>query len=67
MADQIKAARYLEVSAKTRKGLDKVFEVAVSLVQEVRGVVSEKDAGDGGDATPSPVTTKKKKKGCIMM
>jgi len=30
MAEQIKAAKYLEVSAKTRKGLDKVFKVLSS-------------------------------------
>jgi len=71
MADQIKAAKFLEVSAKTRKGLDKVFEVAVALVQEARGVTSsEKESGESGgsDSTPAPATnTKKKKKGCIMM
>jgi len=74
MAEQIKAARYLEVSAKTRKGLDKVFEVAVNLVQEARGVTpSEKDSADGGSGTgheekPAPAVVKKKKgKGCIMM
>jgi len=69
MAQQIKAARYLEVSAKTRKGLDKVFKVAVNLVQEARGVGAPKDAsGESGEekvtATPA---TKKKKRGCVMM
>jgi len=71
MAEQIKAAKYLEVSAKTRKGLDKVFEVAVTLVQEARGVTpAEKESGDSGgsDSAPAPSTSiKKKKKGCIMM
>jgi len=69
MADQIKAAKYLEVSAKTRKGLDKVFEVAVNLVQEARGVVpSDKDSGEAGDdKSPSVAVVKKKKRGCIMM
>jgi len=65
MADQIKAARYLEVSAKTRKGLDKVFEVAVSLVQEARGVVQPDK--DSESDNKSPPALKKKKKGCIMM
>ncbi len=38
MAKSINATSYLEVSAKTRKGLDKVFKVAVNCVQEYRSV-----------------------------
>jgi len=60
MAEQIKAAKYLEVSAKTRKGLDKVFKVAVNLVQAARGVTK------GSEPAP-PVQVKKKKKGCLLM
>jgi len=69
MAAQIKAAKFLEVSAKTRKGLDKVFKVAVNLVLEARGL-GTKESGESGDNSSSnvqPVVTKKKKKGCIMM
>lgn len=69
MARQIKAAKFLEVSAKTRKGLDKVFKVAVNLVLQARGVVgpsqSKESGNDAEDALPPP--PKRKKKGCILM
>eukprot|EP01087_Luapelamoeba_hula_P011511 TRINITY_DN3138_c0_g1_i1.p1 TRINITY_DN3138_c0_g1~~TRINITY_DN3138_c0_g1_i1.p1 ORF type:complete len:271 (-),score=42.61 TRINITY_DN3138_c0_g1_i1:35-847(-) len=72
MAKQIKAARYLEVSAKLRKGLDKVFKVAVKLVLEARGVTPARDKAGGssdhadGGQPPAP-RAPRKKKACIMM
>jgi len=67
MAAEIKAAKYLEVSAKTREGLDKVFKVAVDLVLEARGVGS-KGKENSSDEAPSREPAKKKKKGtCILM
>lgn len=36
MAKQIKAAKYLEVSSKTRQGLEEVFAQAIDLVLEMR-------------------------------
>jgi hypothetical protein len=38
MAKQIKAAKYLEVSSKTRQGLEEVFAQAIDLVLEMRFV-----------------------------
>jgi Ras-related C3 botulinum toxin substrate 1 len=69
MAKSISAASYLEVSAKTRKGLDKVFKVAVQCVQEARGVTTTKGESTA-DAEAAPVVVNKKKnksKGCILM
>eukprot|EP00005_Dracoamoeba_jomungandri_P001986 CAMPEP_0174250010 /NCGR_PEP_ID=MMETSP0439-20130205/322_1 /TAXON_ID=0 /ORGANISM="Stereomyxa ramosa, Strain Chinc5" /LENGTH=260 /DNA_ID=CAMNT_0015329971 /DNA_START=66 /DNA_END=848 /DNA_ORIENTATION=+ len=65
MARQISASKFLEVSAKTRKGLDKVFEVAVQLVQEARGVAPK--GADGESEATSPVVRKKKAKRCTLM
>jgi len=68
MAAEIKAAKYLEVSAKTREGLDKVFKVAVDLVLEARGVGSKGTKDNSTDEAPSREPAKKKKKGnCILM
>jgi len=70
MAAEIKAAKYMEVSAKTRDGLDKVFKVAVDLVLEARGVSGNKGKGENstGDEHAPRETTKPKKKGhCILM
>lgn len=36
MAKQIKASKYLEVSSKTRQGLEEVFHQAIDLVLEMR-------------------------------
>jgi len=70
MAAEIKAAKYLEVSAKTRDGLDKVFKVAVDLVLEARGVSGNK-GGKGenstGDDAPRETPKPKKKGHCILM
>jgi len=74
MAQQIKAAKCLEVSAKTRKGLDKVFKVAVNLVLEARGLggggggaKESSDHASDNSSHPTPShNTKKKKKGCIL-
>jgi len=66
MAAEIKAAKYLEVSAKTREGLDKVFKVAVDLVLEARGVSGPKKENSAEEPHDHP--PKKKKKGaCILM
>jgi len=64
MAKQIKAAKYLEVSSKTRQGLEEVFAQAIDLVLEMRGISSNK--GDGEAKTPAskPVT---KKKNCMIL
>ena len=68
MAKSISAASYLEVSAKTRKGLDKVFSVAVHCVQQARGVTPAADgAASGADVAPVVVKKKNKSKGCFLM
>jgi len=72
MAKSINAASYIEVSAKLRKGLDKVFKVAVQCVMEARGVTNAgaKDASADAEAAPVNVnktTPKKKGKGCLLM
>jgi len=70
LAKEIGAVKYVEVSAKTRKGLDAVFQDAVNTVLEIRG------AQDKPGAPASPVvqshlaTTKKntnKKQGCMLL
>jgi len=68
MAKQIKAAKYLEVSSKTRQGLENVFNQAIDLVLEMRGVGSPKsnDTADGGKAKPNN-QKKDKKNNCIIL
>jgi len=71
MAKQIKAAKYVEVSSKTRQGLEEVFAQAIDLVLEMRGIPSNPE--DGGNKTsPSgggggKVTTGKKQKNCMIL
>jgi len=68
MAKQISAAKYVEVSAKTRKGLAKVFETAVDCVLEDRGVVkAAAEGGDGNHASTHTVAKVKPAKRCVMM
>jgi len=64
MAKQIKAAKYLEVSSKTRQGLEEVFAQAIDLVLEMRGISSSK--GDGEAKSPS-VKPAPKKKNCMIL
>lgn len=65
MAKQIKAAKYLEVSSKTRQGLEEVFAQAIDLVLEMRGISSNKGEGEG---TKSPtVKSTPKKKNCMIL
>lgn len=68
MAKQIKAAKYVEVSSKTRQGLEEVFAQAIDLVLEMRGISSGK-AGESGDAkTPSGAkAASKQKKNCMIL
>lgn len=73
MAKSISASSYLEVSAKMRNNLDKVFSVAVQCVQTARGVATgaaaKGDAGPSGksEADAPVVVPPKKKKGCLLM
>jgi len=68
MAKQIKAAKYLEVSSKTRQGLEEVFNQAIDLVLEMRGVPSKNDGGgDSGKAKQGQVQKGKKEKTCIIL
>jgi len=67
MAKQIKAAKYLEVSSKTRQGLEEVFVQAIDLVLEMRGIPS-KTEGESGKGTQSKSSSgKKKEKNCIIL
>jgi len=69
MAKQIKAAKYLEVSSKTRQGLEDVFNQAIDLVLEMRGVPSksENTSSDVGKTISKQQTGKKKDKNCIIL
>jgi len=69
MAKQIKAAKYVEVSSKTRQGLEEVFAQAIDLVLEMRGIPSKSDGsadpktpGGGGGKVAS-----KKKNNCMIL
>lgn len=64
MAKQIKAAKYLEVSSKTRQGLEEVFAQAIDLVLEMRGISNNKGDGEAKSPTVKPVT---KKKNCMIL
>jgi len=67
MAKQIKAAKYLEVSSKTRQGLEEVFNQAIDLVLEMRGIPSKPDESGKGGQTKSSSGGKKKEKNCIIL
>ena len=54
VAEEIKAARYLECSAKTREGLKEIFEEAVRVYLQ-------------GPATVGKTTSKKSKKDCLLI
>jgi len=70
MAKQIKAAKYLEVSSKTRQGLEEVFNQAIDLVLEMRGVPSKGENTSSDTAktiSNKQQTGKKKDKNCIIL
>jgi len=67
MAKQIKAAKYLEVSSKTRQGLEDVFIQAIDLVLEMRGVPTKNEDGGKGHVKGSSAGGKKKEKNCIIL
>jgi Ras-related C3 botulinum toxin substrate 1 len=64
MAKQIKAAKYLEVSSKTRQGLEEVFAQAIDLVLEMRGISSNKGEGEAKSPAVKPAA---KKKNCMIL
>lgn len=70
MAKQIKASKYLEVSSKTRQGLEEVFNQAIDLVLEMRGAPVKGDHG-GGESKNSGKSASggkgKKDKNCIIL
>lgn len=69
MAKQIKAAKYLEVSSKTRQGLEEVFAQAIDLVLEMRGISSktDSDAKTGAAGTNNSKVQSKQKKNCMIL
>jgi len=62
MAKQIKAAKYLEVSAKTRQGLEEVFNAAIDIVLESRGIDKKGTDGTTNAAANQDSDKKDKKK-----
>jgi len=72
MAKQIKASRYLEVSSKTRQGLEDVFIQAIEQVLTMRGVTTKGDNSTtelkGSSKQPSGAAGKKKgDRNCIIL
>jgi len=68
MAKQIKAAKYLEVSAKTKTGLDAVFQHAIDLVLEMRKAQEPEVPSTTAAATSGkPKKEGKKKGGCMIL
>eukprot|EP01111_Echinosteliopsis_oligospora_P002687 TRINITY_DN1407_c0_g1_i2.p1 TRINITY_DN1407_c0_g1~~TRINITY_DN1407_c0_g1_i2.p1 ORF type:complete len:272 (+),score=76.93 TRINITY_DN1407_c0_g1_i2:135-950(+) len=69
MAKQIKAKKYLEVSSKTREGLEEAFGQAISLVLEMRGHIHAPsgDSGDNGGRQQETKTVPKKKATCMIL
>jgi len=72
MSKSIKAAKYLEVSSKTRQGLEEVFHQAIDLVMEMRGISVKGDSSSGdkensSKSTSSAKSSGKKKDKCIIL
>jgi len=70
MAKQIKSKKYLEVSSKTREGLEDAFGQAISLVLEMRGhtptpIDSGENINKGAEQTKHQI--KKKDKSCMIL
>jgi len=66
MAKQIKAAKYLEVSSKTRQGLEDVFKQAIDLVVEMREGPPEKEK-EGKEVKSDGRPKGKKDRTCIIL
>jgi len=66
MAAKLKAAKYIEISSKTRHNLDKLFQDAVDCVLDSRKPAN--DAHDQeADNTSGARTTTKKRSGCTLL
>jgi len=70
LAKEVGAVKYVEVSAKTRKGLDAVFQDAVNTVIEIRGATGEKPGATSSPAAQSHIAAAKKGKkqtNCLLL
>lgn len=70
MAKQIKASKYIECSAKTNEGLDRVFSEAVDLVLQWRGEGDKPETGGGSSTehrSSSSTPHKSSRKTCILL
>jgi len=65
MADEIGAVKYMEVSSKTGKGLNEVFNEAVNLVLKERDATEKGESSENGKSASK--SKKKKKDGCILL
>jgi len=71
LSKEVKAIKYFEVSAKTRKNLDVVFQEAVNHIFELRGSGSSSQAANttgtsNNNNTNNPAGKKNKKDKCIL-
>jgi len=67
MANEINAVKYMEVSSKTGKGVQEVYNEAVGLVLKEREGSSSASAPESGKTKSKKTNGGKKKEGCVLL